>query len=143
MGAAMLLLRMFLGFAFATITSVLGSIEHTSDRFQEATNVVDVLMANGNDKNGAPSPELAQLGKPTPKECICTGWTPKTGKWKGTGAKCAWWGWTTQWCYVQKSYVGPGHEFVKPSLVYPGKFYAPCEAYKDSKIPKVAHQCRN
>lgn len=35
--------------------------------------------------------------------------------------------WTTKWCYVNANYDGPGYEFAKPSSIYPGKYYSPCE----------------
>merc|ERR1712188_22999 len=77
--------------------------------------------------------ELTQTEDVDPKLCQCTGWKPTTGKWKGTGHKCAYFGWTTAWCYVLKGYEGPGYEFVKPSTTYKGKFYAP---YKYGKAHK-------
>merc|ERR1711988_932728 len=48
------------------------------------------------------------------------------GKWAGMGNRCGIFGWTMPWCYVNKEYKGPGHEFMKPSLSYPGKYFAPC-----------------
>merc|ERR1712138_104432 len=64
---------------------------------------------------------------------MCNGWTPKTGKWKGTGGSCRKWGWTRPWCYVEKNYKGPGKEFIKPSK-YTGKYYAPCQQSKTAKM---------
>lgn len=89
------------------------------------------------------SPELEQQQQQKnsiPKECICSGWKPQTGKWKGTGNKCAFFGWTTEWCYVSENYVGPGHEFVKPSSSYKGKFYSPCVGLKNKPPSK---KCQN
>ena len=59
---------------------------------------------------------------------LCSGWTPKTGNWNGTGGSCAKWGWTTEWCYVDQNYRGPNQEFVIQSDEYPGKFYVPCRS---------------
>merc|ERR1712216_40850 len=70
-------------------------------------------------------------------KCSCTGWRPKIGKWKDTGYKCDYFGWTTPWCYVEKDYIGPGHEFVKPSGSYKGKFFAPCKGENKGKCADV------
>ena len=60
---------------------------------------------------------IARKEKHDYKETHCSGWSPKTGKWKGAGATCAIWGWSspcrwqgrkkkcdsqTAWCYVTK-----------------------------------------
>merc|ERR1711865_140840 len=42
----------------------------------------------------------------------------------------------TEWCYVQKAYIGPGHEFIKPSTSYIGKYYSPCGEVKNSQRDK-------
>merc|ERR1719409_2367035 len=57
----------------------------------------------------------------------CNGWTPSKGKWKGKGGFCADFGWSRKWCYTNKDFKGPGHEFIKPSESSPGKFYMPCK----------------
>jgi hypothetical protein len=62
----------------------------------------------------------------------CNGWTPSKGKWKGKGGFCARFGWTRKWCYTNKDFKGPGHEFIKPSESSPGKFYLPCKTVKKS-----------
>lgn len=56
----------------------------------------------------------------------CSGWTPSTGKWKGTGASCATWGWSRPWCFVSSDYSGPGYEFMLRSHKYPTKFFIAC-----------------
>ena len=61
----------------------------------------------------------------------CLGWSPTKGTWKGKGKSCAKWGWTTEWCYVDRSYSGAGYEFKKPSEVYEGKFFMPCEQFSN------------
>jgi len=56
----------------------------------------------------------------------CSGWSPKTGKYKGQGGSCKPWGWTFKWCWVSKDYNGPGHKLMKKSSTYPCHQYAPC-----------------
>lgn len=56
----------------------------------------------------------------------CSGWSPKAGRWKGEGAKCAKGTWIMKWCYVNPDYDGPGHQFKKKSE-NPCRYYAPCK----------------
>jgi len=56
----------------------------------------------------------------------CAGWSPNHGEWQNTGATCAKWGWVMDWCYVDERYVGPGKDFMTPSVAYDGKWVAPC-----------------
>eukprot|EP00929_Paragymnodinium_shiwhaense_P085822 TRINITY_DN4627_c0_g1_i1.p1 TRINITY_DN4627_c0_g1~~TRINITY_DN4627_c0_g1_i1.p1 ORF type:complete len:1576 (-),score=399.78 TRINITY_DN4627_c0_g1_i1:86-4744(-) len=56
----------------------------------------------------------------------CSGWSPSTGKYKGTGGSCQKWGWAVPWCYVASDYSGVGHEFLVVSDEYAGKQYVPC-----------------
>jgi len=65
----------------------------------------------------------------------CSGWAPSDGAWKGLGGTCSKWGWSTRWCFADKSYDGPGMEFLKASPNYPGKYYAPCGDWVISKQP--------
>merc|ERR1711990_986130 len=64
------------------------------------------------------------------KEKMCSGQTPKSGKWAGLGGSCNTWGWSEPWCYVRDDYKGPFDQFVKPSKVYDGLFFAPCTEEK-------------
>ena len=59
-------------------------------------------------------------------QTLCSGWTPSSGKWKGTGGKCARWGWDQPWCYIHSDYRGPGHEFAQASSIE-GQFFLACE----------------
>ena len=66
----------------------------------------------------------------------CSGWSPSSGKWKGAGGSCATWGSRATWCYADSDYSGPGHESLKESDTYHGKFYLPCEpAYVVLLVP--------
>eukprot|EP00929_Paragymnodinium_shiwhaense_P106538 TRINITY_DN719_c6_g1_i1.p1 TRINITY_DN719_c6_g1~~TRINITY_DN719_c6_g1_i1.p1 ORF type:complete len:3765 (+),score=982.43 TRINITY_DN719_c6_g1_i1:72-11366(+) len=64
----------------------------------------------------------------------CNGWSASEGEWKGFGESCAFWGWSIKWCYVDESYSGYGHEFVQPSAIAAGKFYAPCASVESMPI---------
>lgn len=72
---------------------------------------------------------LDEKGIITPADCKCNGWAPDSGEFKGVGSFCATGRSfaTTKWCYVNENYEGPGYEFVKPSSIYDGKYYSPCE----------------
>merc|ERR1711939_933692 len=65
------------------------------------------------------------------KDDGCNGWSPSSGKFAGKGKTCGRWGWSRSWCYVDKGFKGPGHEFIQQSTSYKGKYYMPC------KMPKV------
>jgi len=72
----------------------------------------------------------------------CSGWSPKEGAWKNTGASCQSWGWSEPWCYV-----APGMKdkpFVAVSELYPGEYYAPCLEEKQCAYELGAHaQCKS
>merc|ERR1712078_16050 len=55
----------------------------------------------------------------------CNGWSPSSGKYAGQGHKCAKFNWSRAWCYVDKGFKGPGHEFMRASKAYKEKYYMP------------------
>merc|ERR1711957_944846 len=77
----------------------------------------------------------------------CSGWVPSSGANKGKGGSCGKWGQTFDWCYVDHSYAGPGHEYIKPSKDYPGKFFSFCggganTANASGKSPEAAKELK-
>ena len=75
------------------------------------------------------------VGDDAPATSPCSGWTPPSGKWMGTGGSCAIWGWSMGWCYVAADYRGPGHDLMKASDTYPNIFWMQC-------IPESGIMCR-
>ena len=72
-------------------------------------------------------------------DCLCTGWSPDHGEWKGTGGSCDTFGWTLPWCYVNPDYQGSGYEFIKKSSIYDGKHYVPCKGAGTGKCEGVSN----
>ena len=73
-----------------------------------------------------------------PSRC-CSGWSPSTKKYKGQGGSCKHWGWMVRWCYAKKKGKCKGHELMKPSNTYAGKYYAPWETILLHLWPLTSH----
>eukprot|EP00927_Polykrikos_kofoidii_P046210 TRINITY_DN4041_c0_g1_i1.p1 TRINITY_DN4041_c0_g1~~TRINITY_DN4041_c0_g1_i1.p1 ORF type:complete len:423 (+),score=105.67 TRINITY_DN4041_c0_g1_i1:38-1270(+) len=61
---------------------------------------------------------------------------------KGLGGECSSHGWTTEWCYVDKEYIGKSKEFVKESKTLKGKYYAPCDKEAERRIAKMVAEAK-
>eukprot|EP00927_Polykrikos_kofoidii_P063340 TRINITY_DN5814_c0_g2_i1.p1 TRINITY_DN5814_c0_g2~~TRINITY_DN5814_c0_g2_i1.p1 ORF type:complete len:403 (-),score=92.48 TRINITY_DN5814_c0_g2_i1:51-1259(-) len=97
-----------------------------SDKAQELRDQADKMLKDAE--------KLRQDSMAMLKEAMlhsCLGWSAPDGKWKGKGGNCARWGWSINWCFVDKDYKGMSHEFVRSSDEYKDRWYAPCELSED------------